>query len=292
MAVAALLFISCNDSINDVENSQTERSATVPVRVHVSGFSVSQDDFSDGMTRATAVASYGDVKVVTVAFYSGSTLVSTATQLRSDDSTYDTFGEFTCTLPMGSYTMVVLAHGKDVDDALVLTSPTLATYTGAHTRETFAVTQAVNITSNTAVDVSATLNRIVAKLRVVSLDGRTENVTKIRTSFSAGSKGFNPTTGFAANNTGFVHTGSTSKAVGETTSSVSYLFLTSDEQNVDVTIETLDSDDNVIFSKTVPNVPFRRNRITTLTGNMYTNDAVSGGFQLNTSWLTDYNGEF
>lgn len=292
MAAAALLTISCTNQSNEtVVNAQDEQNALVPVRVHVDGFSVSQEDFS--ATRAAqAVTAYDGVKTVTLAFYSGSTEVLKTTQLRGDASTYDTFGEFECSLPMGSYTMVVLAHGKDVDDALVLTSPTAAAYTEAHTRETFAATQVVNITNTNAVDISATLNRIVAKLMVESSDGRTANATNIRMTFSAGGKSFSPTTGLATSNAGFAHTVGISKAVGQTTSSTTYLFLASDEQNINVTIETLDSEGNTLFTKTVENVPFKRNRVTKLTGAMYTNDAMSGAFQLETAWLSDYNANF
>lgn len=291
-AFVLLAATSCtSDSLNEVSNPQTEQNALVPVKVHVDGFSVAQEDFP--LTRAAQdVADYTGVKEVTLAFYSGTTEVFKTTQLRSDASTYDTFGEFECALPMGSYTMVVLANGKDTDDALVLTSPTAAEYTGAHTRETFAATQAVNITNTNAVDISATLNRIVAKLSVYSSDGRTANATNIRMTFSKGGKAFNPTTGLATSNTGFAHTGGFSSAVGATTGSSTYVFLASDEQEMDVTIETLDADGAVLFSKTVENVPFKRNRVTKLTGAMYTNDALSGAFQLNTTWITDYNGAF
>jgi hypothetical protein len=173
-----------------------------------------------------------------------------------------------------------------------LTSPTEAAYTGDHLRETFAYTQVVNITNTSAVDISATLNRIVAKLEVHSSDGRTANATNVRMTFAAGSKTFNPTSGLATANTGFINTVSISTAAGTTSNSVSYLFLATDEQNVDVTIETLDAEGNTLFSKTVQNVPFKRNRVTKLTGAMYTNDAVSGAFQLETAWLEDENVAF
>ena len=292
MAAAALLTISCNNQSNEtVVNAQDEQNALVPVRVHVDGFNVSQEDFS--ATRAAqAVTDYSGVKVVTLAFYSGSTEVLKTTQLRTDASTYDTFGEFECSLPMGSYTMVVLAHGKDVDDELVITSPTAAAYTGAHTRETFAATQVVNIANTNAVDISATLNRIVAKLMVESSDGRIADATNIRMTLAAGSKSFSPTTGLATGNAGFAHTVGISKAAGETTSSTTYLFLASDEQNINVTIETLDSEGNTLFTKTVENVPFKRNRVTKLTGAMYTNESLSGAFRLETAWLSDYNANF
>ena len=63
-------------------------------------------------------------------------------------------------------------------------------------------------------------------------------------------------------------------------------FLNTDEQDIDVTIETLDADGNSLFSKTIQNVPFKRNRKTILTGAMYTNTGMAGSFQVNTDWLT------
>lgn len=204
----------------------------------------------------------------------------------------ETFGEFTTALPMGSYTMVVIARGQGDGDVFTLTSPTEAAYTSDHSRETFAATQEVIINNTSAVDISATLNRIVAKLQVYSSDNRTANATSVRMTFATAGKAFNPSSGLAISNTGFVNTVPISAAVGTTSNSVSYLFLAEDEQEIDVTIETLDSEGNTLFSKTVENVPFKRNRITKLTGAMYTSDAVSGAFQLETTWLPDHNADF
>ena len=71
-----------------------------------------------------------------------------------------------------------------------------------------------------------------------------------------------------------------------------FLFLATDEQNINVTIETLDADGAVLFTKTVNNVPFQRNRVTKLTGAMYTNEALSGTFKVETAWLDEYNANF
>jgi len=273
-----------------VNNAQMEE-AVAPVKVHVNGFSVSQENYPT--TRAAQdVADYTGVKAVTLAFYNGSTEVYKHEQVRGALEEGETLGEFDCSLPMGSYTMVVIARGQGDGDVFTLTSPTEAAYTSDHSRETFAYTQAVNITSTSAVDISATLNRIIAKLQVLSSDGRTANATNVRMTMSAGGKSFNPTTGLATSNTGFVNTVPISTAAGVTSNSVSYLFLTGDEQTMNVTIETLDSEGNTLFSKTVNNVPFKRNRVTKLTGAMYTNEAASGAFQLETAWLEDYNGNF
>ena len=288
MAGMLLLFAACsNESVNEVIND-----TLVPVRVHVSGFTISQEDFQTPRRAAQDVADYSGVKVVTLAFYSGSTEVYKHEQVRGALEEGETLGEFECSLPMGSYTMVVIARGQGDGDVFTLTSPTEAAYTGDHSRETFAYTQEVNITNTSAVDISATLNRIIAKLQVYSTDNKTSNANSVRMTFAAGGKSFNPTSGLATSNTGFANTVPISAAVGSTSNSISYLFLKSDEQDINVTIDVLDTDGAVLFSKTVENVPFKRNRVTKLTGAMYTNDAVSGAFQLETAWLDDENVAF
>lgn len=297
-----MIAASCsNESVNDVENAV--ENIRVPVTVNVSGFSVSQEEFPGGSTRSGAVrgttraaadpATYDGVKALTLAFYAGDgTEAYKHEQVKGSLEEGETFGQFSLSLPMGSYTMVVLAYGKNGDDDLVLTSSTEAAYTGSHTRETFATTQAVNINSTNSVNLSATLNRIIAKLQVVSTDGRAANATNVRMSFAAGGKSFNPTTGLATIDTGFVNTVGISASAGSTSSAISYLFLATDEQTMDVTIETLDEDGAVLFSKTVDSVPFKRNRVTKLTGAMYTNSSVSGGFQIETAWEEQYDGTF
>lgn len=254
------------------------------VSVHVNDFSIEQEDIPGAKG---AVADYDGVKAITLAFYTADgTEQYKTTQLRSDATTYTTFGEFDLSLPMGNYTMVVLGYGKSEDDDLVLTSPTQAEYTGAHARETFAAVQTVNIASASAVNLSATLNRIIAKLQVVSTDGRTANAANVRMTMSAGGRAFNPTTGLATIDTGFVNTVGISASAGSTSSSISYLFLATDEQTMDITLDVLDADGNSISHHEVSDVPFKRNRVTRLTGSLYSTDA-SSTFQLNTAWLSD-----
>ena len=199
----------------------------------------------------------------------------------------DTFGEFSTSLPIGSYTMVVLGYVLYDDDELTLTSPTQAEWTNGCPRETFAATQAVNVTSTTALNLTATLDRIVACLQVISTDGRMANVNKVRMTFSAGGKAFSPTTGLATANTGSVSMVGVSATVGTSSTSIGYVFLATDEQTMDITIQTLDSDGNPIYSTVVNNVPFQRNRRTRLTGAIYGASTGAGSFQVNTSWLKD-----
>ena len=284
-----LVVAACSNEpqiVSDVNNSD----ALVPVRVNVDGFSASQDDFPSTRV-AEGVGSYSEINAVTLAFYNGSTEVEKITQLKSDPSTYTTFGSFSLSLPMGSYTMVALAYYTNENSVLTLTSPTEASFS-LRARETFAKTTEITISSTNAVDISLTLERIISQLRVVSTDGKTADVTNVRMTFSAGGKDFNPTTGFALTNTGFANTVGNSVSVGTTSISSTILFLATDEQTMNVTIETLDAGGNTLFSKTVNNVSLKRNRRTTLTGAMYTNSGISGTFQVETGWLTETNESF
>lgn len=281
-AMVALLLSSCANEGTEQEVGQ----AFAPVTVKVDGFSVSQEDIPD--TRATAVGSYNGIKKLTLAFYkSDGTEQFKATHTKESMGEGETFGEFSTTLPIGSYTMVVLGYVLYDDDELTLTSPTQAEYTGGCPRETFAATQPVNVTSPTALNLTATLDRIVTCLQVISTDGRTANVNKVRMTFAAGGKRFSPKTGLATVNTGSASTVGNSATVGTPSTSKSYLFLTTDEQTMNVTIETLDADGNTIYSKTVNDVPFKRNRVTKLTGPIYGATATAGSFQVNTTWLDE-----
>jgi hypothetical protein len=256
-----------------------------PAHVNVENFSTVQDDFP---TRGTPVGDYTGVKVLTLAFYaSDGTELYKHSQLRNDPSTYETFGEFDCSLPMGTHTMVVIGYGGTTP--FNLTSPVSAQFVGERLQDTFVATQSVTITDNNGVNVSATLNRVVSMLGVCSSDFRVEEATKIRMSLTAGGRDFNPTTGLAIVNTGFVNTLTFVEAVGATTSSATFLFLTEDEQTMDVTIETLDADDNVLFSETVNDVPFQRNRRTILTGKLFSDGISAGSFQIEQGWISPHN---
>ena len=280
LLIFALLFAACHKDIG-----------TAKVHVNVNDFAISQEEISKSSEN---VADYAGVKAITLAFYKADgTEQYKTTQMRADATTYTTFGHFDLSLPMGSYTMVVLGYGlNDGEPAITLTSPTSATFGNNPARETFAATQAVNITNaNDDVDISATLSRVISKLKITSTDGCTENAVNVRTTLSAGGKSFNPTTGLATANAGFSNVLPIQSAVGNPTNSITYLFLATDEQTVNVTIDVLDAGGNSISHKVVSNVPFKRNRMTVLTGSVYSADA-SGDFTVETDWLDDYNMDF
>lgn len=269
-----------------VAGCKKKNDTLVPVRIFVNDFTITQDT----LPSKDDIPSYDGVKAVTLAFYktSDGSEQYKVTQFRADPTTYTTFGDFSLALPMGSYTMVVLGYGlNDGEPAINLTSPTTATFGDYPARETFATTQAVNITNTNAVAISATLSRVISKLRVHSTDGCTENAVSVRTTFSAGGKAFNPTTGLATSNTGFSNVLPIQSAVGNDTYSISYLFLATEEQTtMTITIDVLDALEASISHKVVENVPLQRNRMTTLTGSLYDASSTTD-FEINTTWLPD-----
>ena len=157
-----------------------------------------------------------------------------------------------------------------------------AAYTSERVRETFSAVQPVVITSTAAVSLNVTLNRVVTKLVVESTDNQSAGVAKIRTTYGAGSKGFNPTTGLALDNNGFSLNNSVNATPGTTLAIKNYAFLAADEQEIDITLEVLDEKGGVLSTRVIPNVPFRRNRQTTLRGLLFSS---KGTFHLETTWI-------
>ena len=282
--MAGLLLLAAGCS-NDVDMNVNSSDEYAQVSVRVNDFSLLVEDFPT--TRAEqSVASYTGVKALTLAFYAsnGSETFKTD-QLRDDAATYTTFGEFSCNLPIGTYTMVVLGYGSET--AITLTSPTEAAFDNDRVRETFAATQSVTVTSTTPVDLSVTLNRIMAKLNIVSTDGRSASVTKIRTTYAAGGQSFNPSTGLATVNTGFSVDNNVSVSVGNVINIGNYVFLASDEQDINITIQALNDNDDVLFTKVIADVPFKRNRVTKLSGAIFTTEPSELSINVENSWLNE-----
>ena len=281
--VAAMLLLAATSCSSDSENSVVTPQTSVPVTVRVDGFTQSLEDFSGSSHRAAqSVESYSNVKAITLAFYDANGVEQCKMeQLRDDHTTYTSFGEFSCSLPIGSYTLVAIARGLLPNDVFTLNSAVEAVY-GGLTRETFAGTKAVVINSTSAQNQNISLNRVCAKLTIATNDVRPTSIAKIRTTYGQGSKTFSPTTGFATDNNGFVII-NTPSIVGEPIAISSYAFLTENTQTMDITIETLDANDQVVFSTVVHDVPFKRNRVTKLQGSLFSS-SVASAIQVETAW--------
>ena len=285
-ASLCLFAVSCSNETIESDNGVTNAEKVLaPVTVRVNGFSVTQEEMASGGTTRAAqtAASYDDVGAIDLAFYSGGTEVYKHTQLRGDNTTYTTFGEFSCNLPIGTYTMVAIARGYFDGDVFTMTSPTAAGYTSERPRETFCASQSVTVTAAGA-DASVTMNRTITQLNIISTDQISSGVAKIRTTYGGGSKSFDPTSGLATDDNGFSLTNNPAVQDGHL-GICNFAFLATDEETMTITIEALDADNHVLFTKSVPGVPLKRNRQTTLTGAIFTASASSAAFQVETAWI-------
>lgn len=280
ITATALIMTACNYRVHQIDPEPQ----SAQVSVHLSGFDIAMENFPS--TRALqGVNAYTGVGAITLAFYSGTTEVFKTTQIKSDNTTYTTFGDFSCTLNLGNYTVVALAYAFYDGDQFELTSSTQAAFTSERPRETFSAVGSMALTTADPYDLQLELDRISSSLQVISTDGRPDNVKKIRTTFHAGSKSFNPTTGLALDDNGFTQTNSPSSAAGATIKATLYPFISADDQTMDITVETLDNDNNVILTKLIEDVPFKINRTTILTGPLFSATASTSSFQLETAWI-------
>ncbi len=285
--VVTVVTLSCTDAEEVLKRVDHDMGVTTPVCVQVNDFTMSVDEIPEAQTRtAENPSGYNSVGAITLAFYdSNGTMMYEDTQLKEGDSHYTTFGVFSCNLPIGSYTMLVIARDSLKDDVFTLTSLNEAAFTSEKVRETFCKTQDVSVTSSAALDLSVTLNRIVPQLTIKSTDLRPTGVEKIRTTYSAGYKSFNPTTGLGIGNAGFSLINTPNAAVGKVVEFRNNTYLATDEQTMTITLEVLDAQDQVLITKVIPNVPLRRNKKTTLRGPLFTPSASTTSFLLETSWL-------
>ena len=276
--VVVILFAGCH------KENTSEATLSAKVMVRVNDFTISQEEFPE---TKDSPASYTGVKAMTLAFFdaNGDQAYCT-TQLRADNTTYTTFGQFELSLNLGSYTMIVLGYGSEVP--MTVTSATEAVYTADRVRETFVVSQAVNVTSTNPLTLNAELSRVVSKVIVRSTDTRTAGVDSVRVTFAAGGKGVNPQTGLASSNNGLSNCVAISSAVGAESSTISYLFLASDPQTMNLTVETIKPNGTVYSTRTVADVPLQRNKITVVQGPMYST-ASGASFTVSTAYLGDTN---
>ncbi len=279
LTLLSLILFSCEQPVIPGDPDNGTSVETAEVRIHLDDIIITNEPLYG--TRTTDAVDYSAIGALMVAFYDkDSTEVYSHTQLRNDPTTYTTFGDFTFTLPVGQYTMVVVGRDYRYGDVFQLNGLTSAGYTSERVRETLSTAQEVSVIGTDPVDVSVTIGHVITFLNVLSTDVRPSEVVKIRTTYSAASKSYDPTTGLATDSLGFSLTNSTGDA--EYLKIGNYAFLSHEEMKMGITIESLDADDKVLYSKTIPNVPLKLNRKTTLRGPLFTPNAIS--IKVETEW--------
>lgn len=249
------------------------------INVWVNPFTLIDEDLSG----SKASASQAVTRIDAALFDNAGTCVASVNQ---DTSSGVAFGNVSFTVPNGSYTLVVIGH-KSAASATI-TSATAVSFANDKLSDTYSATRAITVSGGVGQNLSMQLSRCVSMFVIRATDAVPAGVATIQTVFSAGGVTLNPTTGFAPNNTG--RTSATTipaSRVGTTNLGVnSYLLLNTDPQNVNVTVNVLDSTSATMYSRTFTNVPFRRGHRISAIGPLFSVDNA-GTFTFDNTWIED-----
>lgn len=278
------MLASCSKTIIDTEEQEAAETS-------VSGkkftFTVKGDFTGDWkpVSRGYLSADGKDMTDLWVLDYVDGQLVQ---QLHQSDNTAEDFGRPSMTLAYGTHHVYFVASRG--------TSPVLNTDAGTITwssvRDTFWQDYEVTVVSTSNGNRAVTLDRVVTKLSLAFTDAVSASAATINFTPSTWYYGLNYTTGeptaptTSQTNTMVVPDG----YVGRTDVSAAYFSISpSSEWTTDVTIDSKDTDGNIIGQGVMEDVPMKRNRVTEYSGPLFT----AGGditLTLSDTWDTSVTG--
>lgn len=159
-------------------------------------------------------------------------------------------------------------------------------------RDTFWKDYAINVTASTSSNRAVYLDRVVTRLRMLVNDEVPATISKVHLTISKWFFGLNYTTGAAAaQNVRDVDIAVPASLQGTTGELIvsAYGFSDEDVWNADITLTATSADNSVLGTVTIPDAPFKRNRITQYGGNLFAS-AGEMGIGLNTEWDTNFEG--
>lgn len=210
---------------------------------------------------------------------------ATGKEVYSEDKNVGSDNDFdhvVCPLHVGKYTFVAVAHKSKLLDSPVatVTSADESLLTESYVPKfVFAKTMDVTVAGNTTQNVTMEFGkRITTSFNLKVTDAYPDEVTKVRlTANSSKPKAtspfaFSPATGFAPSDLSYTNTITRAENLSSFTGKDIGLnfFLTSDEQKMDIVINMLNDADEVLYTRTLSNLTFRRHSITRATGTFFT----------------------
>lgn len=291
---ATLLVVSCSTHYNN----NAEDLTPVNIQVSFEGFDLSTSPMTRAGEQTTTTIPDGINRLALKVFNGEGTAVSTITQKKEETG----FGTVSLTLIPGEYTFVCILNEAtgfgstplaDVAPATI-TSATLATIPGTVAHETYCCVQTLMITSSTT---SLSFNmgsRINARFSLTINDDAPSNVKTLAVIINpvaprteGGCLSINPTTGRATSEILFMGTKSVSGHITDT-----FLDIYVPETNgatftTSVRLEGRDDatpDPNILYTRTIANVPFASNQNTHAQGSLFTPSDFSITFSFSNPW--------
>jgi len=271
LAAACIVLAACEKSANDVAEGKD-------VTFSMSGWETETEPLS----RASLEADGQALTDVWVLDYVGGELKQQLHQVSTDAD----FAEPTLTLAYGEHNIYFVAS-RGVDPVLNTTAHSL---TFGKVRDTFWKSYNCTVTGSSVSNIAVTLDRVVTRMRVNITDVVDANAATLLLKPSKWYLGLDYLSGEpTAEATDFVSSVTIPDSYkGQTGLQASIFgFSAATEWATDVDIECRKSDNSLIGSASVSDVPFARNRTSVLSGNLFShggNVAVA----IQTDWLDTY----
>lgn len=281
------------------ESNSVDENVLVPVQVTFSGLDVSVvPDGSRGLTtRATA----SEAKVDRIAFKVFDASDKNVYSVEKENPKAEDFDKVKCLLHIGTYKFVAVAHkAKRVESkAAVITSTTEAKLGEANVPScVYSKVTDVTVSGNTTQEVKIEFGkRITSSFDLTVTDAYPDEIENVEIILNpskdqaANPYAFNPSTGCAASaltyNAIFNRKSFSVKSFTGKTLSIS-LFLTAEEQKMNVTINMKNSDGITLYTRTLNDVTFRQHTSTIAKGTFFSSQ-VSGSFTFDTTDDTSIN---
>ena len=270
MAAGAILS-SCENQIDVMNDGEAVKCVTFTVQ---GDFDVANTPFTRSLT-----ADGKEMTDVWVLDYVNGSLVQQVHQSSSDAD----FGQPTLTLAYGSHHIYFVASRSQ--------SPTLNTddhtLTFEKVRDTFYKDLSLEVSGASNSSQSVTLNRIATKLKLVLTDAIPEGATTINVTPGSWYYGFDYMTGnpTAAVQNQAITVNIPASEIGVTNEAINiYGFSSASEWNTNISVVCKSVTDAVLGSATINDAPFKQNRITELSGPLFSSGSVMG-MSLSSDWL-------
>ena len=261
-----LLFSGCEKfTIDNASTDQSDANGNVTLQASISH---SGSDYEGKKTRTSDdEADLSDIcSRLTFCVFNGNTKVKTINQLSGDDD----FGTVSLSLASGTYKVVVIAHSGKGN--CTISSPDKIKFYNNKLTDTFFHYGTLEV-GEEEIEQEIHLTRAVAMIRLHTTDTTSDNVKQLKFYYTGGSSTLDATTGYGCVNSKQTET---LEASSSTTDYSVYTFPHEDGQKVKLQLTVLDASSNEISSKTLENIPVKRNYITTCTGTLFEGQQSGG----------------
>ena len=279
-ALSILWLTSCVQAslIEEVEKQETKM---VEVDLNLD-FSTKEDAWvnSKGVDSRATIAESEVTHIALKVFDSDNNAVLDTIQTKTDLG--DKFGILNdLRISAGTYTFVVVAHNaatKENPQPAIINSPTEVIIPETNLYETYAtVKKSVEIGIYESTNINLTLSLMVTKLTFKVMDAITPETAFVRATVNtdateAESLTINPTTGLFTTDAAFSKSWKISSIhIGKTDRTFNIIAgLTDYTTGINLKLEALDSDENVIYSRTFTDIELNRAKRRTLNTNLFT----------------------